>query len=233
MKVLLIFLLIFLFIGCGRKAPPLPVEKSIPQEPEITYEPTPYGINIWITLPEKTQGGYPLIKIKYIEIEKREEPLGREGKIKIKKIKLKAKLHSAGRSLLFTDSELKPGFRYTYRIKIKKDFLVETPFYGEKTLHWTNPPSGVRNISLDVSSGELILKWNQPSENIKGGPLVGEIFYGIEQVEDGKIEYFNIKETYYKKKYSQGERVCFRVKPFLNYYGTIIPGPYSERLCYP
>lgn len=233
MRVFLIFLFIFLFIGCGRKTPPLPVEKSIPQEAEITYEPTPFGINIWITLPEKTQGGYPLTKIQYVEIERKEEPLDPEGKIKIKRIKLKVKLHSAGRSLIFTDSELKPGFKYTYRIKIKRDFLVETPYYGEKTLYWTNPPSIVRDLSLSVSNDELNLKWNPPSENLKGDPLVEEIFYSIEQIKNGEIKYFNIKETYFKKKYSPGEKVCFRVKAYLNYLGTLIPGPYSQKLCYP
>lgn len=232
----LIFAIIFLFLlhGCGRKTSPLPIKKSLPQEAELSIEPTPFGINLWITLPEKTQGGYPLTKIKYVEIEKKEEPFEKEGKARTKKIKIKPKLHSAGRLLLFTDSEVKAGYRYTYRIKIKKDFLVESPFYEEKIIYWFDPPSGVRDLNFIVSpSDELILKWNPPLENLRGGPLLGELFYTIERVKTGKIEYLNIKETYFKEKISLNERICLRVRPVLYYYGTFIPGPFSEHICYP
>ncbi len=234
MKILIIFIFLFLLSSCGKKAPPIPIEKSIPQQPEITYEPTPFGINIWINLPEKTEGGYPLNKIKFIEIEKKEEPLRGDSKGKIKKIKLKTKLHSAGRYLLFTDSELKPAHKYTYRIKLKKDFLVETPYYGEQTLYWTYPPSAVRNITLILSSSEeLILKWDAPTENIQGGPLIAEPFYSVERIQNGNLKYFNVKETYFKERVSSKERICYRVRPILDYFGTLIPGPYSEKLCYP
>jgi len=235
-KIFLSLLIIFLFLlqGCGKKSPPLPIEKSIPQGADLTLEPTPYGIKLWITLPEKTQGGYTLTKIQYVEIEKKEEPIEKGGKIKIRHFKIKPKLHSAGRLFLYTDTDLKSGYKYTYRLRIKKDFLVATPFLPERVIYWSDPPSWVRDLNLILSSPrELTLKWNPPLFNLKGAPLMGELFYTIERVKNGKIEYLNIRETYFKDKFTEDEKSCYRVRALLNYYGTFLPGPFSEYLCYP
>lgn len=229
-----LFLTLFFLFGCGRKAPPLPIEKSLPQEAEFSLEPTPYGINLWLTLPEKTQGGFPLTKIQFVEIERKEEPLFGEGKREFKRFKIKPKLHSAGRLLLFTDSHLKPERKYTYRIRIKKDFLVGTPFYGEKSIYWTEPPALVRDFIFYLSSPEeLLLKWNPPLENIKGGPLAGELLYNIEKIKEGEIEYLTVRDPFFKEKISQEKRVCFRVRALLNYHGTFLPGPFTQPICYP
>ncbi len=235
-RIFLNLTIIFLFLlqGCGKKTPPLPIEKSIPQGADLTLEPTPNGINLWITLPEKTQGGYTLTKIQYVEIEKKEESIEKGGKLKIKSFKIKPNLHSAGRLFLYTDTDLKSGYKYTYRLRIKKDFLVETPFLSERVVYWSDPPSWVRDFNLVMSSSkDLTLMWKPPLLNLKGGPLIGELFYTLERVKNEKIEYFNIRETYFKDKITENEKSCYRVRALLNYYGTFLPGPFSEYLCYP
>jgi len=230
------FLLIitFLLFSCGRKAPPLPIEKSIPEEASLELELTPLGVELYIVLPAQTKGGYPLNKISYLEIEKIEEPLEVPGKKRIKSIKLKPKLHSAGRLLLYRDEDLKAGYRYTYRLRIKKDFLVGTPFYGESSFNWTDPPQGISNLVMTkLSEREILLSWEPPKRNLRGGPLRGELFFQVERSKRGEKSNFNLRETSFRDTVDFAEKACYRVRALLNYQGTLIPGPFSSPLCYP
>jgi len=235
MKRLSLLLLMLLFLSsCGRKAPPLPVEKSIPEEASLEIEATSFGFDLWITLPSQTKGGFPLNQISYLEIERKEEPEFFQGKSKTKTIKIKPRLHSAGRLFLYTDKDLKPGFKYTYRLRIKKDFLVGTPFYAEKTLYWLTPPTGIKNFSLKPGErGELFLTWAPPSLNLKGEPLIGELFFNLERTLQGKRDLFELEANSFKDKWDGQSKVCYRVRALLGYKGTSIPGPFSEPLCYP
>ncbi len=231
-KTWLIILALFI-IACGRKAPPLPVEKSIPKDYSLTVEATPLGFNLWIDLPTTTQGGYPLNKIKALIIEKEEIPLQNPSKSKKRILKLTPKLHSAGNLFMYTDSEVKPGFAYRYRVKIKKDFLVETPFSNEITVFWTTPPLPPQNVKLVLSTPEEIrLTWDAPLLNLNQEPLKGEIFYRIERIKGAEIKIHNVRERIFKD-YPHKERICYRLYTMLNFYETIIPSPSSELICYP
>lgn len=229
-----LFLLILIFLcACGRKAPPLPIEKSLPKEPELEIETTPLGVNLWITLPTTTQGGYPLNKIRALIIEKEEIPLDEPSKIKKKRIKLSPKLHSAANLYLFTDRELKPNFLYKYRLKIEKDFLVKSAFTEEKVVFWTIPPFPPSNIKIiPISQEEIEIVWDPPFLNLNKEPLQGEIYYRIEKITSTERKSIEVRDRYFRDKRSY-DRVCYQLQTLLKFYETIIPSPFSETLCYP
>lgn len=236
MKIFSLLFLIFGLVlsGCGRKAPPLPITQSVPKAPQLNIEATSLGFNLWINLPSETQGGYPLNKIKALIIEREELSERTPQKPKINYLKLKPRLHSAGRIILYSDTDLRPGYRYTYRLKIKKDFLVETPFLEEKMVYWTDPPGPVENIRGQITEeGAFLLSWNPPYLDQKGNPLRGSLYYRLERYQGEELETFEIKEALFKDKPPGNIRVCYRIQPVLNYKGTSIPGLKSEPLCYP
>lgn len=233
MRKYFLFFIIFFLIACGRKAPPLPLEKSIPKQPGLEIETTPLGINLWITLPTTTQGGYPLNKIKVLIIEKEEIPLTHTSKVIKKKIKLSPKLHSAANLYLYTDKDLKPNFLYKYRLRIEKDFLVKTPFSEEKRIFWTTPPLPPSNIKINpLSEEEIQLVWDPPFLNLNNEPLQGEIYYRIVKITSKERKIIELVDRYFRDKPSI-EGICYQLQTLLKFYETIIPSPFSEVICYP
>lgn len=233
MKKFFLLICFFLIISCGKKTPPFPIEKSIPEDFTFEIEVTYSGFNLWINLPRETKGGYPLNKIKALIIEREEIPLESFSKPRIKIIKIKPNLHSAGNLYLYADHSLQPNFAYKYRLKIEKDFLVKTPFTREKIVFWTIPPMPPSNLRLQTTNENLILlTWDPPLLNLNKEPLKGKIFYRLERITKEERKWVEITENSFKEKIPQGE-VCYRLKTLLNFYETLIPSPFSELICYP
>ncbi|MCS7149383.1 MAG: hypothetical protein N2Z40_04940 [Caldimicrobium sp.] len=230
--ILLCFL--FLFTACGRKAPPLPVEKSIPDDPQLEIEATSLGFNLWINLPSETKGGYPLNKIKALIIEREEISVKQSSKPRLKHYTLKPKLHSAGRLLLFSDTDLKAGFHYKYSLKLEKDFLVKTPFISERVVSWTTPPSFPMNVKVELTNeGRLRLTWDPPLHDLQNQPLAGDIFFRIERHALGKVTLYETRERFFLDEKPEEIGICYRLQTVLNYFGTLIPSPKSGPVCYP
>ncbi|MFN3567886.1 MAG: hypothetical protein ACK4UR_03135 [Caldimicrobium sp.] len=233
MKKFILLLILALLFSCGRKTPPLPIEKSIPKDPDLNIEVTPMGFNLWITLPTETKEGRYLTKIKALIIEKEEIPLEGSRKSKSKRIKLKPKLHTAANLILYTDRALKPNYAYKYKLKIEKDFLVKTPYTEERIVFWTTPPMPPSNFQIiPYSQEEILITWEPPLLNLNGEPLKGEIIYRLEERVRGEKRVKEIKERQILTKVSK-EGACFSVQALLKFYDTLIPSPPSEVLCIP
>lgn len=231
-RLALIFILIFIF-SCGRKTPPLPIEKSVPKEPALEIEATHLGVNLWITLPTETKEGNVLTKIKALILEKEEIPIDGFHKPKKKFIKLTPKLHTAGNLILYSDRDLKPNFAYKYRLKIEKDFLVKTPFTAERIFFWTTPPMPPSNFQIiPYSEEEILISWDQPLLNLNREPLKGELIYRLEEWSQGEKKVKELKERKILARVSK-EGACFSVQALLKFHDTFIPSPPSEELCYP
>ncbi len=234
LKIFFLFLWGFFFQSCGKKAPPIPIKESLPKEVTFSISATPFGFDLLIELPSETKGNYPLTKIKTLIIEKKEINLENPKNIKIKEIKLKPKLHSAGRLIVYSDSELKSGFQYSYRLKIKKDLFVETPFSEEKVVFWTTPPSVIKNLSIKIDEPDILtLNWDFPTYDLKGKPLREPSFFRIERYSEDKIKNFEVNQNFFRDKIEPSSKVCYRIQALINFRGTIIPGLKSEFFCYP
>lgn len=223
-----------LFVSsCGKKAPPLSIEESIPSDFEFEIEATQAGFNLWITLPTKTQGNYTLVSIKKLFIEKREKPLdSSQGKEKVKFIELSPKLHSAGNLFLYSDYKVKHRHQYSYRIKIVKDFLVETEWSPWITVFWHNPPGVPENFNFKiVGERSVFLTWERPKTDIFGDYLEGEVLYELFKKTQDREKVFTLKKTDFFEKLSEGEKVCYSVRALLNFRETLIPGPKSTEKC--
>jgi len=233
-RFLIIFLLVFFIFSCGKKTEPLPIKESIPKGLSFEVNLTPQGAELLISLPTKTEGGYPLNKIKSLIIERTEIPLDiPKAKKKEKIIKLSPKLHSAGNLFIYYDYELKHRHEYSYRIKVVKDFIVETPFSEPVTIFWHNPPSFPQKFQIKALGEDAVLiTWEKPKEDIYGLYLEGEIFYQIEKISKEKTELIEIrnKEEYFDK-IKPKERICYNIRAILNFRGTLIPGPKTPDKC--
>lgn len=228
----LLFFLMLILSSCGRKTAPLPIEKSIPEAPTLEIEVTTLGFNLWITLPDKTKGGFPLTKIKGLILEREEIPISGKEKSRIKQIKLKPKLHSAGRIFLYSDTDLRASHLYKYKIKIEKDFLVKTPFTEEKSAYWTIPPNFPQRISYALTEDkQLLLTWTPPTTDLQNQPLSGELFYRVSKIINQESITYELRETRFLDSFNPEIKVCYRLQALLNYYGTIIPGPQTGLIC--
>lgn len=233
-KKLFIILFIFLILSCGKKTPPLPIEKSIPKEPSLEIRLTPQGANLFIYLPTETQGGFPLVKIKKLIIEKTEIPIDiPKAKAKTDTFKLSVNLHSAGNLFVYPDYNLKHRHKYIYKIKIIKDFIVETPFTESIEIFWHNPPNFPQEFKVNVlRQDSVLITWKRPEKDIYGLYLEGEVFYEIEKITEKERKIIEIKgkEEYFDE-IKSGVRTCYNIRAILNFRGTFIPGPKTPDIC--
>jgi len=235
LKILGFFLTFFLLVSCGRKAPPLPLEKSIPQVPGISAEVEGQAIKLLIDLPSQTSGGSYLTSLKALVIEKKEvfldDPKKKE---KQTEIKLKPRLHSAATLFIYTDEKVAPRRLYIYRVKAKKDFLVESPFSEEVRIYFRYPPKAPVNLKvIELYQAYYLLRFEPVYEDIKGLPLELPLEFTLERIRDGKSSYIDLKNKMEYTFTKEGEqKECFRVQARFRYFTTEIKGPFSRELCF-
>ncbi|MCS7279034.1 MAG: hypothetical protein NZ530_03120 [Thermodesulfobacteriaceae bacterium] len=229
------FLIIGLFFisSCGKKSPPLSIEESIPSDFEFEVEATQAGFNLWITLPTKTQGNHTLVSIKKLLIEKGEKSLDLpQAKERREIIKLSPKLHSAGNLFLYSDYRLKHRHQYSYRIKIVKDFLVETDWSPWIKVFWHNPPGLPKNFDLKIlGKRKVFLTWERPPTDIFGLYLEGEVFYELFKRIENQEKVWQLRKTEFLDEPSENQRTCYSVRTVLNFRDTLIPGPKTPEKC--
>ena len=229
------FLAFFLLVSCGRKAPPLPIEKSIPQVPGLSAEVEGQAIKLLIDLPSQTSGGNYLTSLKALIIEKREvfldDPKKKE---KQTNIKLKPRLHSAATLFIYTDEKVAPRRLYIYRVKAKKDFLVESPFSEEVRIYFRYPPKAPVNLKvIELYPAYYLLRFEPVYEDIKGLPLKLPLEFTLERIRDEKTSYIDLKnKTEYTFTKEGEQKECFRVQARFRYFTTEIKGPFSRELCF-
>jgi hypothetical protein len=235
LKILGFSLAFFLLVSCGRKAPPLPIEKSIPQVPGISAEVEGQAIKLLIDLPSQTSGGSYLTSLKALVIEKKEvfldDPKKKE---KRAEIKLKPRLHSAATLFIYTDEKVAPRRLYIYRVKAKKDFLVESPFSEEVRIYFRYPPKAPVNLKvIELYPAYYLLRFEPVYEDIKGLPLELPLEFTLERIRDGKSSYIDLKNKTEHTFTKEGEqKECFRVQARFRYFTTEIKGPFSRELCF-
>ena len=234
-KILGFFLAFFLLVSCGRKAPPLPIEKSIPQVPGLSAEVEGQAIKLLIDLPSQTSGGNYLTSLKALIIEKREvfldDPKKKE---KRTEIKLKPMLHSAATLFIYTDEKVAPRRLYIYRVKAKKDFLVESPFSEEVRIYFRYPPKAPVNLKvIELYPPYYLLRFEPVYEDIKGLPLELPLEFSLERIREGKSSHIDLKnKTEYTFTKEGEQKECFRVQARFRYFTTEIKGPFSRELCF-
>jgi len=235
LKILGFFLAFFLLVSCGRKAPPLPIEKSIPQVPGLSAEVEGQAIKLLIDLPSQTSGGSYLTSLKALIIEKREvfldDPKKKE---KRTEIKLKPRLHSAATLFIYTDEKVAPRRLYIYRVKAKKDFLVESPFSEEVRIYFRYPPKAPVNLKvIELYPPYYLLRFEPLYEDIKGLPLELPLEFSLERIREGKSSHIDLRnKTEYTFTKEGEQKECFRVQARFRYFTTEIKGPFSRELCF-
>lgn len=228
-----LILIFLLLISCGKKNPPLSLEESIPLDAELEIEPTQAGFNLWITLPTKTQGNHTLFSIKNLLIEKKEKSIDLpQAKEKKAIIKLSPKLHSAGNLFLYSDFKVKHRHQYSYRIKIVKDFLVETEWGPWVTVFWHNPPGVPKLFEVKVlEEKKVFLTWEKPTTDLLGLHLEGEVFYELFKRSKTQEKVLILKKREFFEELSEKQPVCYAVRAVLNFRETLIPGPKTPERC--
>lgn len=234
-KNLLFILVVLMLVSCGKKSPPLSPKDSVPEEFSFEVKPVQTGFTLIINLPVETKRGYPLTSIKNVIIEKKEIPLeDPKAKPKISYIKLTPKLHSAANIIVYDDVKVKHRYGYSYRIKIRKDILISSPWIElPQTFYWHNPPDIPRNLNISIlDENRVILNWEKPYTDIKGNPLDLPVWFEIEKITPrGSVTLLIKDRTEHLDYIKQGEKTCYAVRSVLNFKDTLIPGMKTSLKC--
>ncbi len=234
MKKLFYPLLLLLLFSCGKKAPPLPIKESIPEELKISAKVQGKAIYLTFELPTHTKGGQYLTSLNKLIIEREEYPLDEPWRKPTKKtFNLKAKLHSAAPYLQYEDTKVFPRRLYVYRARPVKDFLVKGNYTEEIKVYFRYPPKAPINLTLTpFPNNYYLLRFEPLQEDLSGALLDLPLNFRIEKRQDERVEVIELKEEkeyLFQKELDQ--KVCLRVQSWFRYFATEIAGPFSREVC--
>ncbi len=144
-----VFLLITLLAGCGHKTALVPPQKLVPEKiNDLRYTLDEKGVTLQWSYPTKMENDDPLRSIESFEVyragipeeefcqgcpvqfeepvEIDGEPLGDSGE---------------GRTALYTDTQLKNGYRYVYKVRSRSGWLFSSQDSNIVSFVWTAAPA--------------------------------------------------------------------------------------------
>lgn len=130
-----------------------------------------------------------------------------------------------GTTLSYTNSKLRTGTKYTYKIKAYYK-IGNTPYYcGYSTAKSAVPSLKAAKVKTKSSKKRITLSWSKVS---------GASRYVVYKYSKDKKKYVKKKtqkgRTYTDKKVSKGKKYSYKVRAYRTVNGKRVYGPYSKRV---
>ncbi|NPA39208.1 MAG: hypothetical protein GXO57_02020 [Thermodesulfobacteria bacterium] len=219
------FLVSVLFLGCGKKSPPLTISESTPSSPKLKASATEVGILLEIELPKRNKAGYTLYSLKKVIIQKK---CGENEET----IEVLPKCHPFARILTYLDSEVESGECCEYRVSVEKNMFVRSPFSKWKRVCWHAPLLPPKNLSIQVIKdlGILRLTWIPVKVDVYNSTITTNLLFLLEELSSNASKKVILKKPQFQTEIPKKLK-CYRVKSLFYYENTLIPGFFTPIVC--
>jgi hypothetical protein len=183
-----------LFIGCGKKTPPVPPESAVPAPvSDLSSELDPQGVTLSWSWPRKTEKGGSLRRIDEFTVERAEDstdgfcadcPLHYQTVASLEGGPLPERPETA--RLSYHDRNLRPGYHYSYRVRSSLGWRVVSAPSTPVGLVWQvvlAPPTG---LLAKNEARAVILNWLPPERDLNGQAVSEPLLYQLERSEGGQ-----------------------------------------------
>jgi len=171
--------------GCGRKTAPLPPQLVVPEAiADLSVVLDSEGATLGWSYPARSTSGEHLEEIGEFEVyraivrdseycsgclltfgEPRSIPGG------------KIPLGSFGRKAVFTESALRPGFRYFYRVRSRAAWHFPSTPSNIVSFVWKTPPGPPIDVKILDGDRDVTLSWQEPLTALDGMRIKEKLFY--------------------------------------------------------
>ncbi len=170
--------------GCGRKTPPVPPETVLPTPvSDLRYRLDEQGVTLIWTAPRTTVQGEKLAAIDGFEllraVEKEGEhcdgcpiPFGSP-------IKVSGDNVSPGDQVHYTEAVLRPGYRYSYKVRTKLGWYYASAASNIVSFTWNTLIKPATAVTAEAGDSRVTLHWQPPASHIDGAPLAKPLRYQI------------------------------------------------------
>ncbi len=226
--------------GCGYKNNPIPPESVVPQPiGDLRYTVGDQGIVLNWSYPVETIKGSTIDTIDSFELFRAEVPLDDycgncpvpfaeplelpggppiDGKVR--------------RSGSYTDSMLKSGYKYFYKIRTRTNWWASSDDSNIVSFTWFEPAASPKNLTVVPGDHEINLSWQQVKTRADGQPLTMDVKYQVLRSVGGKgfeklgnpVE----KTRFVDRQVRNGQKYFYRVRSLLVHGKELVEGETSR-----
>ncbi|HHK60463.1 MAG TPA: hypothetical protein ENJ73_01885 [Desulfobacterales bacterium] len=177
--------------GCGRKTPPLPPE-AVTAAPvrDLTARLHAGGVTLTWSFPRRTVTGERLTAISTFEVFRAVQPADNACARCPLPFKLRQVVEGGPlparilpRQASFDDAALRPGFRYSYKVRARTGPFAVSGDSNIFSFVWRTPPAAPRSLTATAEDGAVRLRWLPPATLLDGRPTPSDLLYRVERME--------------------------------------------------
>lgn len=180
--------------GCGYKDHPVPPATVVPEAiADLRYETDEKGVTLAWTYPRETIRGKDIETISSFELYRAEIPLKDYCSTCpipfVDPVEQPAGLTTEdgkARRAEFTMSDLKPGYKYFFKIRSRTSWFAESADSNIITFIWQVPARAPENVTARVGNREIVLNWQPVTTLRDGGPLGHPLQYEVLRSTSGR-----------------------------------------------
>ncbi len=238
LKIILFFCCLFpLLAGCGKKTPPVPPNAVIPLPiTDLKQKLDDTSATLSWSYPKRSEGGESIDNIRSFQLLKSEVaaadycpecPVQYALSIKLDAVGVKP-----GSKLRYTDSDLKVGHRYDYKVISHSGWNIASDDSNKVSFWWESPLLAPEGLTVESLEQQLIIRWQQVSALGDGSIVTEPVRYQLYRSADGK-EFSRIgglvsDAMSVDQGLKNDKKFYYRVRAVRNLDGTDLYGRVSE-----
>ena len=230
---------IFLVSACGKKTDPKPPHAVRPKPPsDLEVKLHFWGAELSFKIPRQKVDGRPLDGLKGFRIIRHGESITGPKWAKEREffVSFTPEMFEKLRRYHFNDRSLEPGLRYYYLVRAVRGWRSVSDPARSPSFAWYTPPAAPKRLSAKAWDGYVFLSWEPVTSFLDGRPAQSSLFkYRIYRFEPGNLRkplpVLVPEHSFFDYDVQNGKLYCYQVAAVLDYYGSLIEGPLSNKAC--